>query len=107
MAPLFSSTPADDAPTRPPPWRRYLAFCESRVDEDVDDELAFHLEMRVRDFVARGMSERDARAAATARLGNLRGARAACLTIGHRRNRRMTRVQTLDAFVQDVRYAFR
>src|SRR4051812_19396639 len=107
MAPLFSSTPADDAPTRPPAWRRYLAFWESRVDEDVDDELAFHLEMRVRDYIARGMSEREARTAAAARVGDIPATRAACLTIDRRRQRRMTRTRTVDAFLQDVRYAFR
>jgi predicted permease len=101
----FSHT--DDEPVRVPAWRRYVRFWGPRVEADVDDELAFHLEMRVRDYVARGMSERDARAAASTRLGNLRGARAACLTIGHRRTRRMTRVQTIDALIQDLRYAMR
>ena len=103
---LFRSSHPDDA-VRVPAWRRYVRFWGPRVEGDVDDELAFHLEMRVRDYMARGMNERDARAAATNRLGNLRGARAACLTIGHRRNRRMTRVQTIDALMQDARYALR
>lgn len=102
----FRSPHPDDA-VRVPAWRRYVRFWGPRVDADVDDELAFHLEMRVRDFISRGMSERDARAAASNRLGNLRGARATCLTIGHRRARRMTRVQTLDALIQDARYAVR
>jgi len=103
---LFRQSHSDDA-ARVPAWRRYVRFWGPRVDADVDDELAFHLEMRVRDYVARGMSERDACAAASRRLGNLRGARAACLTIGQRRTRRMTRVQTIDALIQDARYAMR
>jgi predicted permease len=88
-------------------WRRYARFWGARVDEDVNDELTFHIEMRVRDYVARGMSEREARRAAIHRLGNVDEARAACLTIGHRRQRRMTRTQIVDALVQDVRYALR
>ena len=38
-------------------WRRYLGFWGVRVERDVDEELAFHIEMLVRDYVARGMSE--------------------------------------------------
>jgi len=102
---LSRSSQPDDA--RVPAWRRYVRFWGPRVEADVDDELAFHLEMRIRDYMTLGMSERDARAAATGRLGNLRDARAACHTIGHRRNRRMTRVQTIDALAQDARYAVR
>jgi predicted permease len=88
-------------------WRRYLRFWGPRAEADVDDELAFHIDMRARDYVARGMSESEARRAATRRLGDLRAARAECIAITSRRERRMTRAQIVDAFVQDVRYAVR
>src|SRR5215207_10973429 len=97
----------DDRAPRTPTWRRYLRFWGSRVDADVDDELAFHLEMRVQDYLARGLNERDARAAALQRVGDMVSARDACLTIGHRRERRMTRAQTIDSVLQDVRFAVR
>ena len=90
-----------------PSWRRYLGFWGARVERDVDDELAFHIDMLVRDYIARGMSEHDARRAAERRLGNLPRTRSACLTIGHRRQRRMARAQTIDALQQDLRYACR
>lgn len=90
-----------------PAWRRYTRFWGARVEADVDEELQFHIEMRTREYVARGMSERDARAAAVERLGTLTAARNACLTIGHRRQRRMTRAQTIDAFAQDLQYSLR
>jgi putative ABC transport system permease protein len=53
---------------------------EGRADapRDVDEELAFHIEQRVRDYMARGMDEASARAAALERLGDLRAVRAAC-----------------------------
>jgi predicted permease len=73
----------------------------------VDDELAFHIEMRARDYIERGLSETDARAAATRRLGDLRTARAECIAITSRRERRMTRAQIVDAFVHDLRFAWR
>ena len=88
-------------------WRRYLRFWGPRAEADVDDELAFHIDMRARDYMARGMSEGDARRAAARRLGDLAEARAECIAIGSRRERRMTRAQLVDAFVQDVRFAWR
>ncbi len=88
-------------------WRRYLRFFGPRADADVDDELRFHFEMRVRDYVARGMSEADARAAVMRRLGDLAGVRAECVTITARRERRAARAQIVDAFLQDVRFALR
>jgi predicted permease len=88
-------------------WRRYLRFWGPRAEADVDDELAFHVDMRARDYMARGMSEPEARHAATRRLGDLAAARAECIAITSRRERRMTRAQVIDAFVQDVRFAWR
>jgi len=97
----------DDSPVRVPAWRRYIGFWGNRVDADVEDELEFHLEMRIRDYVARGLSETDACAAAKQRLGNLRRARAECVTIGHRRQRRMTRSQIVETLMQDLKFALR
>ncbi len=88
-------------------WRRYLRFWGPRAVDDVDDELQFHFEMRVRDFMNRGLSEEEARAAVLRRLGNIAGVRAQCVAITSRRERRMVRSQIIDAFLQDVRYAFR
>ncbi len=88
-------------------WRRYLRFFGPRADADVDDELRFHFEMRVRDYVVRGMSEADARDAVMRRLGDLARVRAECVTITSRRERRVARTQIVDALVQDVRFAVR
>jgi putative ABC transport system permease protein len=88
-------------------WRRYLRFWGPRAAADVEDELRFHIEMRVRDYMAMGMAEADARAATARRLGDLATSRAECLTITTRRQRRMTRAQLIDAFGQDVQYAVR
>jgi predicted permease len=93
--------------TDDPKWRRYLHFFGPRGTADLDDELRFHIEMRVRDYMARGMSERDARAATAQRLGDIATARDTCVTIATRRQRRMTRAQIIDALVQDVRFAGR
>src|ERR671921_118168 len=92
-------TPAPDA-HRAAVWRRYLRFWGPRADADVDDELRFHIEMRVRDHIARGMSEDDARDAVARRVGDLAHTRAECVAINSRRNRKMSRAQIVDAFVQ-------
>jgi putative ABC transport system permease protein len=88
-------------------WRRYLRFWGPRADADVDDELHFHFEMRVRDYMARGLSEPEARAAVMRRLGDYEAVRDACVAITSRRERRMTRAQIVDALVQDVKFAVR
>src|SRR5688500_2124682 len=90
-----------------PAWRRYLRFFGYRGVADLDDELRFHVEMRVRDYMARGMSEPDARAATAQRLGDLANARDSCATIATRRQRRMTRARIVDAMLQDVRFGVR
>lgn len=88
-------------------WRRYLRFWGPHAASDVDDELRFHLEMRERDYLLRGMSPLDARAAASRRLGSLDTARAACVHIVHRRERRMARAELIDVLRQDIRFALR
>jgi putative ABC transport system permease protein len=93
--------------TRDPVWRRYLRFFGSRPIADLDDELRFHIDMRMRDFMSAGMTEAEARAATARRLGDLAEARHSCATIVTRQERRLTRTLLLDAFVQDVRFALR
>ncbi len=66
-------------------WRRYRRFWGPRAEADVDDELAFHVEGRVHDYIGRGMSEAEARAAVVRRLGDLGAVRKECVTIDTRR----------------------
>src|SRR5256885_12874965 len=48
--------------TREPLWRRYMRFFGPRGVADLDDELRFHIEMRVRDYMSKGHSEGESRA---------------------------------------------
>src|SRR5262245_45282361 len=73
---------------RLPAWRRYLRFWGSSARDDVGDEIQFHLDMRTREYVARGMDEPTARAAAERRLGDLTTAAEACIEIGRANERR-------------------
>jgi putative ABC transport system permease protein len=77
------------------------------VEREVDSELAFHLEMRVRELVAQGMTPNDARAAALARFGDVDQITETCRDIGRRRNEDMRRAEWLTELRHDLRYALR
>ena len=93
--------------TKTPAWRRYLRFWRADVAADVEDELRFHFEMRVDEYVARGMTEEDARRAVAARLGDVDGARAECIALGQVRERRARNAGVFDGLRADVQFALR
>src|SRR5688500_1106973 len=70
-----------------------------RVEHELDEELAFHIERDTQKHVANGLSAADARARALARFGPVSLAAERC------RDARGTAV--IDDFVRDVLYAFR
>jgi hypothetical protein len=53
-----------------PKWRRYLRFWKSDPRADAEEELSFHIESRIAEFRASGMSEDDAKAEAMRRFGD-------------------------------------
>ncbi|MGH7466152.1 MAG: ABC transporter permease, partial [Longimicrobiales bacterium] len=74
---------------------------------ETEDELSFHLEMRVRDHMRRGMSEAEARAAAAARLGDLARVRRECGAIDAQDLRERRRREWFAELRQDVRFGAR
>lgn len=88
--------------------RRVIGVSSRRsVAREVDDELAFHLEMRTRQLMAGGMSATDARAEALRAFGDLERVRVACITHDQERMTTMSRASLLGELRQDVAYAFR
>ena len=77
------------------------------VDEEVDTELAFHLEMRRREMLARGLTDTQARQAALDRFGDVTRTRRQCRAIGHQREQRMRIFQYLSELRQDAAFALR
>ena len=77
------------------------------VDQEVDDELAFHLEMRTRELVDAGLDPAEARRQAVARLGDVASLKRACVDLGRRRDREMRVMQWIEEFAHDVRFALR
>jgi predicted permease len=77
------------------------------VAREVAEELGFHVEMRTRDFIDRGLDPDAARRAALARFGDLRQVGRACRAIGEGRDRTMRRREWLDEVRLDARFALR
>src|SRR6185437_9557761 len=92
---------------RVPAWRRYLRLTRENTAGDVDDELAFHLQSTIDEYVAAGMSVDDARALARAKFGNLEQISQTLHTLSRQRERRMTRVDVIDSLKQDVVFGLR
>jgi len=79
----------------------------ARVDRDVDEELAFHLDMRVRRLVEAGWSPDAARAEALRQFGDLDRVRDSCVAMDHQRERSMQRANLISELVQDTAFALR
>jgi predicted permease len=70
-----------------------------RIDRELEEELAFHLEMKARDEVARGMSEKEARWAARRAFGNA--------VLAREDSRGAWRFHLVETTLQDVRFGLR
>src|SRR6516225_7652148 len=75
------------------------SFAKERLDHDLDDELAAHLEMHVADNLAAGMSPADARRNALLKLGGLEQTKE-----GYRDRRGLP---FFESIWQDLRFAVR
>jgi predicted permease len=82
-------------------WLRRLrnTLLGSNDSDDFNEEARFHLDQRTEENLRRGMSDRDARAEATRRFGNM--------TLAKERTREADTFRWLDEVRQDLRYAVR
>ena len=92
------------AKQRPSAWWRYVRFWGSNVRDDVNDELRFHVDMRVAEYVARGMSENEARRRAADRFGNVDRARDSCVDIQEKHARAEGRAELGSVLQRDVAF---
>src|SRR5690348_7708208 len=81
------------------PLRFRSLFNKSRVEEELTDELRFHLGKLIEEYVAKGMTPEDARYAALRELGGLEQIKEEC--------RDMRRANLVESFLQDVRHGLR
>ena len=87
------------------PLRRRLF--ELPVTEDVDREIAFHLEMRAEELEEDGWERHDARLEAERLFGDRESAARACRDLARKTRRARRRSDMFDALRHDLRYGFR
>ena len=82
-------------------------FRRAQIVEAVDDELAFHLDMRTQRLIACGMPPDAARREALRQFGDVDSVRRDCVTYDEERERTMRRRNYSEELLQDLSYAAR
>lgn len=96
-----------DASRAPRSWRHARTPLGEDAVADIDEELRFHLELRIAEYIAQGTPPDEARQRALRRFGDVHDIRAETLLIDQRRQRRHTRADRMSALLQDLRFAVR
>ncbi|WP_408891312.1 ADOP family duplicated permease [Myxococcus faecalis] len=78
-----------------------------QLEDDVAEELEFHLAMRTEEYVAQGMTPEAARAEALARFGDVKAYREATHVIDERMAREERRTELWDMVARETRQALR
>jgi macrolide transport system ATP-binding/permease protein len=81
------------------PLRLRSLFRKDKAELDLSDELQFHLQNQIDEFVAQGLNLQEARRAALQSLGGVEQVKEEC--------REMRRTNLIENFLQDVRFGFR
>ena len=84
-----------------------IPFSRAHIGREIDDELAFHLEMRTQRLVAAGWTPDAARQEALRQFGNVESVRQDCVIMDEQRERGMRRANVMSEIRQDVAYAIR
>jgi putative ABC transport system permease protein len=91
--------------------RRYLRLPgrrrDERIEQEIADELAFHLEMRADELARSGLTDTGAYREARRQFGDLDDARAYCREVDADADQRSRRSLWLDELAQDLRLAWR
>jgi putative ABC transport system permease protein len=77
------------------------------IDREVDEEIAFHIEMRTRELIERGVEPKTAREIVRARVGDIPRLKRTCIDLGRKRDREMRITQWFEELRDDVAGAFR
>src|SRR5689334_17295851 len=90
-----------------PAWRRYLTLLKPNVRRDVDDELNFHLDERVADLVASGLTRNDAERQARTEFGDVDQVSAGLRDIDHRILANRSRTEWRSVMSDEIKHALR
>ena len=88
-------------------WRRVRRLFGSSVRADVQDELRFHMEAMIQDLVSQGWQPDAARREAKRKFGSIEEVQRMGEQMAEERETGRQRSDYLEAWAQDVRYAFR
>ncbi len=90
-------------------WRRAfrLHLKGGTVEQDVDDEITFHMETKIQDLIEEGMPPHLAREEARRAFGDADRIRRACREIGRRRERGRRWTEVFSEMGQDAAFALR
>ena len=81
------------------PLRLRSLFHRDAVEQDLSDELQYHLEQKTHEYIAGGLSPEEARRKATREFGGLELHKEQC--------RDTRRVRLIETTLQDIRFGFR
>jgi len=77
------------------------------LDQEIDEELGLHIEMRTRELVEHGMDPKAAREIVLARIGDLGQLKRTCVDLGRKREREMRLTRLFEELRDDVTFALR
>ena len=77
------------------------------LTQEVDEEIAFHVEMRTRELIERGMDPQEARETAVRRMGDVSRVKRSLVNLGRKRDREMQLALWLEELRDDVIFALR
>jgi putative ABC transport system permease protein len=77
------------------------------LDQEFDEEIALHIEMRTRELIAEGLDPADARAMAIKKMGDVARLKRDCVDLGRKRDREMRVALWLEELRDDVKFAIR
>ena len=87
--------------------RRLLRIPGRPVEQDVEDEIAFHVESRIAALQSHGYSAQEAQRLALAEFGDITASRRELVAVDRRRRQRQQRGELWTGAAQDLRYAAR
>jgi predicted permease len=102
---MLGKSAGDRERRRPPFW--YLRRRPGKVEAEIDEELDVHLQMRVDELTARGLSPAAARREALRQFGDLEGTRQYCRRQDQVKETRVQRGLVLEDLTQDLRICLR
>src|SRR5215471_2250149 len=81
------------------PLRLRSLFRRSQVEQELDEELRYHIDRQIEESIAKGMTPEEARCAAVRAMGGVERRKEEC--------RDTRRVRFIEDLIQDLRYGLR